>query len=93
MPEAILAGHYAGGSYFAITLMEWFFAYLGRFPFTPSYQGRIITATSPFGADGFVNAWAAGANPEDLQATILASPEYLSLARQKALWLGDRWKQ
>ena len=92
MPQFILAGGYAD-EYFKLTLTEWFYAYLARYPQTPSYQGRIITATSPFTAQAFADAWAAGANPEDLQAAILGSSEYLLLAREKAFWLGDRWRQ
>ena len=92
MPQFILAGNYAGG-YFKVNLTQWFYAYLGRYPDTASYQGRIVTTTSPYGAQAFVDAWAAGANPEDLQVGILTSPEFLVLARQKALWTGDRWKQ
>jgi hypothetical protein len=92
MPQFILSGGYAG-QYFKISLTEWFYTYLARYPQTPSYQGRILTATSPFSAQGFVDAWAAGANPEDLQAAILGSSEYLLLAREKAFWTGDRWRQ
>jgi hypothetical protein len=92
MPQFILSGQYSG-EYFKLTLTQWYYAYLARYPQTPTYQGRILTATSPFGAQSFVDAWENGANPEDLQAAILSSTEYLQLARQKAFWLGDRWRQ
>jgi outer membrane protein assembly factor BamB len=80
------------GNYYRQLVDEWFYTYLGRHGATPSYQGAILGPTPTFTGQALVDALMAGANQESIQASILTSPEYLQLAREKAFWLGDRWR-
>jgi len=75
-----------GGSTFA----SWDGRFLRRFGSTPPDLGRVSAPGAPL--DGLtqvlVNAWAAGARPDDLQAQLLASAEYFRVAWDKAFWGG-----
>src|SRR5262249_62394410 len=67
--------------------------YLRRFPDTPSDFGRPIRQGLPYAAQGFLNALPAGTDLRDVVTALLASPEYVGLARSKAFYTGSgRWK-
>ena len=70
----------------------YFNAYLRRFPNTPADQSRLIQSIDPFGGQIFVDALNAGASPLAIEAGILTSPEYQSIALYKEFWGGGgRW--
>jgi hypothetical protein len=89
LPQTILFA--APSEYNQRLISTWFFWYLGRYPNTPPDQSVLIPPNSAFAAQEFLNDLNGGANPADIQATILISPEYLDLALCKAYWLGARW--
>jgi hypothetical protein len=88
LPTVIL--YQAPNEFFQVTINNSFMALLRRLPNTLSDQQRLFPA-GPYGAQGFVDALAAGANLPDIQAQIISSAEYLDLARGKAFWGGARW--
>src|SRR5262249_25571038 len=79
------------GEYYQNTISQWYLSWLRRLPSTPADSSRLIPAGTPYGAQMWVNSWAAGANPADIQVALVSSAEYMELARTKAFWTGARW--
>src|SRR5262249_17004781 len=76
--------------YYQNTISSWFFALLRRYAWRAGDSSRLIPLGTPFGAQDFVNYWNAGGDPAAIQVAILASPEYINLALNKAFWNGAR---
>ena len=77
--------------FYQVTIKNWFFTYLRRFPNTPPDSTRVELPNPPFGAQNYVDYWNSGGNPDEIVTSILASPEYFNLAQNKGFWYGARW--
>src|SRR5262249_5867177 len=86
LPTLLLVN--APQGYFQNLVDSYYLALLRRLSSTLPDQGRVIPQGTPFGGQGFLDALLGGANPADIQATILSSPEYLDVALSKAFWGG-----
>ncbi len=76
---------------------DWMHIYLRRRPHTPSNQSALYFATSP---DPFapIRSWidhlkGGIGRQQDVEVAMLASAEYIFLARYGAFWTGKRWKK
>jgi hypothetical protein len=73
------------------TFSSWFGTFLRRFASTQPDNSRLYPVGTPPSSQGLVNAWSAGARPDDLLVLVLSSDEYFQVARDKAFWAGARW--
>ena len=71
-----------------------FYRDLRRFSYTPLDSSAVLPAgaSSTEGAQPFMDLISRGGTAEDILQTILISPEYFGMVRQKAFWGGSRWK-
>jgi hypothetical protein len=73
------------------TFSSWFGTFLRHFATKQPDSSRLYpVATTVPSDEGLAAQWAAGAPPASILITIISSPEYMQIARNRDFWTGAR---